>query len=81
MKQLLDQMLLDGKTVNVIFTKSDGTERKMTCVNSPDIVNENYEYNDVSPVENPNIRHVWDLEKHAWRAFKWDSIKSFSELT
>lgn len=70
--------LLNG-TVEVIFTKLDGTERVMNCT-----LNEQYlpASNRISvkpkmevttdPVSIP----VWDLDANAWRAFRLDSVKS-----
>jgi hypothetical protein len=73
--------LLRNAVVTVTFTKADGTVRDMKCTLSPDFlpaqeVNESKSFRKISPDSCP----VWDMEKQAWRSFRWDSISKISLL-
>ena len=66
-------LLKDGPT-QVVFIKKDGSERSMLCTLNPSMI---------PPVlgtstrkKNDNTVTVYDLDKDAWRSFKWDSVKS-----
>lgn len=70
--------LLHTSEVSIIFTKKDGTDRKMLCT-----LMENVIPNDKKPKESEKIRKVsneslavFDVEKQDWRSFRWDSVKS-----
>jgi hypothetical protein len=69
--------LLRGTTAEVTFTKTDGTDRVMLCTLNENIVPkvERDESKPVKTFSNEALR-VWDLEKEAWRSFRWNSIKS-----
>ena len=72
---------LHAGEVMVEFTKTNGETRKMLCTLATNLV-------PAQPVtkttatpkaprkENPNVQAVWDLEKQAWRSFRFDSVKS-----
>jgi hypothetical protein len=75
----------DNQGVLVEFTKADGTERKMLCTLAENLIPA------ITPVKEkpetisegatnvaPTACKVWDLEKQAWRSFRWDSVKTFS---
>ena len=75
-KKWLKGHLAVGPTT-IIFTKKDGTERKMICttnstlvpvVESTDTKREKKKNEDVMP--------VYDIEAKAWKSFRWDSVKS-----
>lgn len=77
MTEDLKQLLTANKTVIVTFTKRDGTERNMLCTTNPELIevktfSKNSGGNEVA-------QSVWDLEKSAWRSFRWDSVISFKE--
>jgi hypothetical protein len=62
--------------VKIKFRKVDGSLREMTCT-----LNEGYlpppdpDRPVVSPkAPNPEVQSVWDLEKEAWRSFRWDRL-------
>ena len=78
-KEFRDRIVKDLRlgNVEVLFTKKDGTERKMLCtlVNIPA---EHQPKNEVEYAEN-TIR-VFDIEKQGWRSFRLDSIKSVTSL-
>lgn len=68
--------------VNVTFTKTDGTERTMRCTLLSDLIPA-----DEQQVKKDNERkftdeaiRVWDSEKQAWRAFRWNSVKKVEQV-
>jgi len=72
--------LLKGTTAEITFTKVDGSERVMLCTLNESVlpkieVNESDEPKPVKVLSNEVLR-VWDVEKEAWRSFRWDSIKA-----
>jgi len=64
--------ILQEQSVEIIFTKKDGTERTMKCT-----LMEKYLPKTVSSdrPRNEEVLAVYDLEKEGWRSFRWDSIK------
>lgn len=76
-EQLKDR--LKKETVYVVFTKNDGTERKMKCTLKPEIlpVQEVKEDKQTKTV-NTSVLPVYDLEVKAWRSFKITSVKEVS---
>jgi len=64
--------LLENQSVEIIFTKKDGTERTMKCT-----LMEKYLPETVGSgkAKNDEVLAVYDLEKEGWRSFRWDSIK------
>lgn len=69
--------LLSKNVCEVVFTKVDGSERKMLCTLIADKLPVQEE-KEVKKTPNPNVVPAYDLEKNAWRAFRLDSIKSFN---
>lgn len=73
--------LLKEKVVTIKFKKKDESLRKMICTLSEDYLpaledtSENIEKR--SKKDNPDVLPVWDLEKHAWRSFRVDSIVEY----
>jgi len=65
---------LKEHNVTVKFTKIDGTERSMKCTLREDTVIPYDKKTEVSKAKNDNIVSVWDLEKSAWRSFRYDSV-------
>lgn len=74
------KMILRESIANVVFTKADGSERKMRCSLRPE---------DLPAVEatksetttrkvSPDVVSVWDLDSQGWRSFRIDSVKDFS---
>lgn len=72
--------VLKESIANVVFTKADGSTRKMRCSLRPE---------DLPPVEASNGEGstkapstttvaVWDLDAQGWRSFRIDSVKDFS---
>ncbi len=73
-KSRLDYMLREGK-VTVIFDKKDGERRVMTCTLDPNVVPqvEKKTKQEATKV-NEDICPVFDLDKQAWRSFRYDTI-------
>ena len=68
--------LLRSEIVTVIFVKKDGSERIMKCtLLESKIPAENAPKGAERAKSNESLA-VFDLEKSAWRSFRWDSIKS-----
>lgn len=79
-KQSIKDALYSGKTV-VSFTKANGEQREMLCTLRPDLIPpQPVSENEKSPrKENPDVQAVWDLEKEAWRSFRFDSVSFILE--
>ena len=60
--------------VQVIFTKSDGTERTMNCTLREDITVPYEKKTDKVKVLNLDIVPCWDIDKGEWRSFKISSL-------
>lgn len=78
-KNLLRAKLQENE-VSVTFTKRDGTQRAMLCTLSTSrIPGEHVPQGtgDTSSTEtvSKEALRVFDLEKNAWRSFRYDSIK------
>ncbi len=73
----LNNFLRDG-IVEVNFEKVDGTLRKMNCTLVPEYMNVEYSEDTSKRKSNPEVASVWDLDKNAWRSFRYDSVKSVS---
>jgi len=73
--------LLREKTVQVVFIKKDGTERKMLCTLNADLLPAQTDLEEAvqKKTPNPDVLAVWDLEAQGWRSFRYDSIIGFTE--
>jgi hypothetical protein len=80
-KKWLKSHLAYGPTT-IVFTKKDGTERRMLCTTNPSlipvVITESTEDKVEKPARkvNEEVLPVYDLEAKAWKSFRWDSIKS-----
>jgi|TARA_R110000851_G_scaffold43716_1_gene107873 hypothetical protein len=82
---VVDDMLREGVT-EVKFTKKDGTDRVMLCTKAIFLIPEkafgdNVDYHDRNESMRPrniDVAVVWDLQKDAWRSFRYDSVQSAS---
>lgn len=70
---------LKGNVAEVFFTKVNGEKRAMKCTLMPELLPENADVNHLeeqhSKTENLSTIACWDLEKHAWRSFRIDSVE------
>ena len=67
---------LRQSVMKVNFTKTDGTVREMICTLQESFTIPYEKKTDKQKPENNDILAVWDVEKHAWRSFRVDSIIS-----
>ena len=67
---------LEMGVVNVVFTKADGTSRKMRCTRSKTLYTP-AEPKDDRHVPNPEVAVVFDLEVGEIRSFCLDSVIEF----
>jgi len=69
--------VLQKANVEVVFTKKDGSERKMLCtLNEQFIPQEHKPKNTGTTKKNKDIVSVYDVEKKGWRSFNINSVKS-----
>lgn len=69
--------LLSNNICEVIFTKTDGTERTMKCTLNPSHLPKN----DKVTTESKNgTIPIWDIDKSAWRSFKESNLKSIRAI-
>lgn len=67
--------ILRSSVIDVHFTKTDGTTRIMKCtLNEEFIPAREGEASENTRKVNPDVCAVWDMEKEAWRSFRWDSL-------
>ena len=76
-REWLQSMLRMGP-VNVVFLKTDGTEREMKCTLQEVVIVPHVKTTERVKAESLETLAVWDIEKKAWRSFRLDSIKSVS---
>lgn len=67
--------ILKNGTATVKFTKTNGEERVMQCTLKESVVQDYEKKTERVKQHNPEILSVWDVEKNAWRSFRFDSIK------
>ena len=75
-------LVASPQAVIIHFTKADGTQRDMVATLNeslipPEAVNKDSQEK-TTRKENPAVCTVWDLEKKAWRSFKWASVKAYT---
>jgi hypothetical protein len=73
--------------MEITFTKLDGSERVMNCTMVMDLIPEDMRPKTLNESSDPqdskhNSPHnsacrVFDVDKQAWRSFRWDSITKF----
>lgn len=74
--QTIKDALHNGVVV-VSFTKSNGELREMRCTLRTDMIPQTPVVEGKTPKkENPDIQAVWDVEKQAWRSFRFDSVNT-----
>lgn len=64
--------ILRKDIVTVTFTKKNGDKRVMVCTLIPDYLPEVNGNPDKAP--NDKVVTVWDMEKAAWRSFRFDTV-------
>lgn len=64
---------LKNETLQVSFTKKDGSERTMRCTLNATVLPKTEEKTSTRSVPTSSLA-VFDLDKQEWRSFRWDSI-------
>ena len=72
------RVLLTEREVSVIFEKKDGSERKMICTLSENLISSEKLPKGTGKPKNDEVLAVFDLENNGWRSFRWDSIKQIN---
>jgi hypothetical protein len=68
--------MLKSDTIDIEFTKKDGTTRLMTCTLKEDRLpaQVDIEEHAQKKTPNPDILAVFDVINQGWRSFRWDSL-------
>lgn len=69
---------LRENVVQVQFVKRDESVRKMRCTLRGDMLPEQDTSKTSQKKRNDESLAVWDLEKEAWRSFRYDSVIGFT---
>lgn len=77
----LKEKLTSG-VIDVLFLKKDGSQRRMKCTLRHDLLPQQVDLEEAvqKKAPNPEVLAVWDMDKEAWRSFRYDSIIGFSEV-
>jgi hypothetical protein len=70
--------LLKTNTVELVFTKKDGSMREMKCTLREDKIPDSAKPKGSNKRPNPNSIAVFDLDEQAWRSFRFDSITTLA---
>ena len=69
---------LYNEQCRVTFKKKDGSQRTMLCTLNPKYLPEQSDWEEQTQRQTSNSHViVWDLEKHNWRTFRYDSVLEF----
>ena len=71
------QHVLRSGVAEVVFTKLDGTNRRMLCTTNVSFIPENASSRAKRKSSDTSLA-VWDLQKESWRSFRYDSVISFA---
>ncbi len=80
-KELIEMFSL-FETLEVVFTKVDGSERTMVCTTKSHLMKDTKDTT-VQPKkttrsDNPDVMNVYDTEKDGWRSFR---VKNLTKIT
>jgi|TARA_R110000751_G_scaffold282431_1_gene385572 hypothetical protein len=75
---IIKQALLDD-TIELEFTKADGSLRKMNATLQESVVP--HVEADTERKANPDIQVVWDTDANGWRSFRWDRLQGIKETS
>ena len=72
--------LLFEREVKITFTKKDGDLREMRCTLNEELMRKNatpdlYEVKGAGRKSSDDAQAVFDLDKLAWRSFRFDAVK------
>jgi hypothetical protein len=72
-QEILNQ--LHAGIATVVFTKANGERREMRCtLNETFMPAREIDETNTTRKVNEDVQRVWDIDKSAWRSFRWDSI-------
>jgi len=77
MQSLID-MLRSGEVL-VNFQKKDGSNRLMHCTLSEKYIPESKMPKGTGKQSNSDVLPVFDTQKHEWRSFRLDSVRSYEK--
>ena len=66
--------MLQSQEMTVFFTKKDGTERKLRCTLAESKIPQEKLPKNSGKSKSGDALSVFDVEKDAWRSFRWDSV-------
>lgn len=74
--------LLHTESVDLEFTKKDGSHRIMTCTLRADKLPAQTDLEEGIQKKKPNddVLAVFDLVNQGWRSFRWDSLLSVNGI-
>ena len=70
------ETLLNEKVAEVTFTKKDGERRVMKCTANLDLIPKEFHPADPDRNASDSVKQVFDMDKSAWRSFRWDSVQT-----
>jgi len=71
-KWLVD--LLKSQPITVVFEKTNGEHREMNCTLKDGVAIPYEKKTDKQKKHDSEVLPVWDIDKNAWRSFRYDSI-------
>lgn len=73
------KMIENNKVYQIVFTKVDGSERKMLCTRNLELIPKSLHPKGGGRISTSEER-VFDLEKLQWRSFKRQNLISIHEV-
>lgn len=74
-EKVLDHLRTSETAVPITFNKVDGSIRQMNATLNPALINSTYEKTtDRVKTPDPDTQAVFDVDKGAFRSFRWDSL-------
>lgn len=61
--------------MKVLFVKKDGTVREINCTLEEGVVVPHQKTTDRTKEQNDEVCPVWDIDKQAWRSFRYDAVR------
>ena len=72
--QKLKRDLAQGQTIEVVFVKSDGTERTMKCTRNFETITSSFSFNEKQPPMSDPVIKVFDIDIGQWRSFNINKV-------
>jgi hypothetical protein len=71
---IAEHYLANGETVIVVFTKNNGTQRKMLCTRNLNVIPKDKHPKGSGKAKVPHLVVAFDLDKGEWRSFNETSV-------